>query len=183
MKTLIKIDTQSTEIPRKIGNIDNPSSETLLAFGYRWHDPDVIPAVADGFERLGGVVWADSGDGENAVATYTDTLIADRLAAESATEAARKATPIVYDRAVEAPLFSVLSQTAGKGIGITATDEGDIVTIIAHESPWPDKATLDAKIAAGIAKHRSNKETAKAGVSGQLQTRIENIERLLGLRE
>lgn len=95
-----------------------------------------------------------------------DAQAAVAKAAWEAMEAERKARPIPMDQPLEVPLLSILSQSAGKGVGVTATDEGDLVTVIVHESPWPDKATLDAKVAAAISAHRARKDAAKAGING-----------------
>jgi hypothetical protein len=163
-------------------NFQNSDPAVLLAKGWRRKDPTPLPPVAEGWERLRTWWEQDPNRSEWALLKCEDGNIAERQAREAEAEAVRKASPIVYDQPIEAPLFSVLSQTSGKGVGITATDEGDIVTVIVHESPWPDRHELKAKIDAAVAKSKSAKQTAKAGISGQLQTRIENIERMLGLR-
>lgn len=115
------------------------------------------------------------------VATEED-IPADIEAEQAAAEAARKATPIIYDQPIEAPMVSLLSQSSGKGVAIVATDDGVLTTAIVHESPWPDAATLKAKVDAAIAKRNDLQTKGKAGISGQLQARIENIERFLGWR-
>lgn len=178
------IHTQETTIPNPLDgryNVTPVNSEAfLLERGWRYEPPQP-PPVLDGYERNN--IRLIEGDGRTGTWAYDDTRISDRLAAVAAAEAQRKATPLVYDQAIEAPLFSVLSQTSAKGIGITATDDGELVTIIVHESPWPDAKTLSDKIKAAIDKKNAAKATAKAGINGQLQTRLENIERLLGLRQ
>lgn len=173
--------TDVQPIPGALRNKANPTLSDMISDGWLEYVPSALPNIKSS-------TWIDDGQRyyqADVVQWTAEELAAQeaaRKAAEEAAEAARKATPIVYDQAIEAPLFSVLSQTAKKGIGITATDEGDLVTVIVHESPWPDKATLEAKLSDSIAKHKAAKDTAKAGISGQLQTRIENLERLMGLR-
>lgn len=65
-----------------------------------WRIMPELPSVADGYER--GAMTYVEGDGITAQAVYTDTLIADRLAAEAAAEVIRKATPIIYDQPIQA---------------------------------------------------------------------------------
>lgn len=163
-------------------NFPNSDPAVLLAKGWRRKDPTPLPPVADGWERLRTWWEQDATRPEWAILKCLDGNIAERQAREAEAEAVRKATPVVHDQPHEFPLLSVLSQTSGKGIGITGTDEGDLVTVIVHESPWPDKDALKAKIDAAIAKAKAAKQTAKAGLSGQLQDRITNLERMLGLR-
>lgn len=187
MITCIMRDGKPTDI-RDIGgppNMSNPSYGECVSYalenGRRLYRPATAPNILASHWEDDGTYAVEYVDSVKSQAQL-DAEAAAHSAEEAASEAAYKATPIVYDRAIEVPLLSILSQTGGKGIGITATDEGDLVPIIVHESPWPDKATLDGKIAAGIAKHKAAKGTAKAGISGQLQERLENLERLLGLR-
>ena len=77
---MIHLPDQATVIPARIGNIDNPNRDTLLANG--WRDMAALPPTNSLYER-GPVTWIE-GDGTNAAPVYTDTLIADRLAAEAA---------------------------------------------------------------------------------------------------
>jgi hypothetical protein len=77
----------------------------------------------------------------------------------AAAESQRKATPVIVDQPYEFPLVIITSQSTGKGIGLLTTDDGDLVTFEVHASPWPDKATLKAKIAAAVAGHSTNKAT------------------------
>ncbi len=87
MKTLINIADQSTVIPDKLGEYDNPNADTLLAHGWRYADPDGIPALADGYTRS-AIQWEDSGDGVNAVAVYQDRANADITAEQYAARCA-----------------------------------------------------------------------------------------------
>ena len=87
MKTLINIETQSTTIPDRLPGIDNPNADTLLANGWRYADPDGIPALADGYTRS-AIRWEDSGDSVNAVAVYQDRLIAEITAEQQAAKMA-----------------------------------------------------------------------------------------------
>jgi hypothetical protein len=54
----------------------------------------------------------------------------------------------VYDRPIEAPFVIVHSESSKKGIGITATDDGELVSYLAHESPYDHEAATARKLAA-----------------------------------
>ena len=92
--------------------------------------------------------------------------------------------PVLIEGGIETPVLVLQSQVAGKGIGVIATDDGELTTYIDHESPRPDDATLKARIAAAIEAKRTIKQAAKqASRHGNLQARIEALERLLGVVE
>lgn len=178
----VNILTQETSIPTTAGGWMNVSwaNQKEMLKGMGWRIQGEKPALADGYQRVSEV--AIEGDGETCAWQVVDRLTADIEAEQAQSEATRRATPIVYDQPIEAPFVSVLSQTGAKGIGITATDEGVLVPFIVHESPWPDKDALQAKIAMAVADKKAKYEAGKAGIHGQLQARIENIERFLGWR-
>jgi hypothetical protein len=91
-------------------------------------------------------------------------------------------TPQLIEGGIETPVLVLQSQVAGKGIGVIATDDGDLTTYIDHESPRPDDATIKARIAAAVADRQTRKQTAKAAAKhGNLQARIAAIEALLGI--
>ncbi len=85
---------------------------------------------------------------------------AERVAFEAA-EVERKNTPIVYDQPIEMPALVLQSQTLGQGVGLVATDEGDLVTFTYHASPVPESAVIKARIADAIAAHKAAKQAAK----------------------
>ena len=169
-------------MPDKMGRLSNPRLDDILAYGWREHVPSTTPNIKTSH-------WENDGRAVRQVVDSVweqadlEQMEASRLAAIEQSEAIRKATPKVYDQPHEFPLVSVLSQTGAKGVGITATDDGDLVTVIVHESPWPDRAALQAKIDTAIAKHRATKAAAKAGINGQIQNRLAALERMMGLRE
>ena len=110
--------------------------------------------------------------------------LADGIGGKTVEEIATKRAsldPIVYTRPVEAPSLIVVSDTNAYGIGIAADDEGNLVTYRAHSSPY-DPAVAASNKAAAISKQRKDMAKAKADINGQLQQRIENLERLLGVR-
>lgn len=153
-------------------------AKNLTGAGYRvMPDP---PALADGYTRIS--ITAVEGDGVNGQWQVVDKSIAEIESEHQAAEAIRKASPIPFDQPIEAPLIVVTSQSGGKGIGITATADAQLVTVVVHESPWPDAVRLAAIVRAGVDKKNAINATGKAGVNGQLQERIENIERFLGWR-
>ena len=91
-------------------------------------------------------------------------------------------TPQLIEGGIETPVLVLQSQVAGKGIGVIATDDGELTTYIDHESPRPDDATIKARIAAAVADRQTRKQTAKAAAKhGNLQARIAAIEALLGI--
>lgn len=119
---------------------NNPTFDSCRGDDWRYQiDP---PAPSAGYERLSGIVWIDA-DGTNATAQYTDTLIADRLAAEAAAaaqaasnEVIRLQTPLVFDQMIEAPRIIIPAQTNGTpAYGIVIDVDGNLVTYQDHASP------------------------------------------------
>ena len=90
--------------------------------------------------------------------------------------------PMLIEDGIEVPVLVLQSQVAGKGIGLVATDDGDIVTYIDHESPRPAGEVIQSRIAAAVEAKRKARADAKAEAKhGNLQARIEAIEALLGI--
>ena len=119
------------------------------------------------------------------VEAQTLIALADGVSGKTLEEIATKRAqlqPLVYTRPIEAPQVIVVSETNQFGIGIAADDEGNLVTFRAHSSPY-DPAVAKSNRTAALAKAKVNKDKAKAQVNGQVQQRLENIERLLGIRE
>jgi hypothetical protein len=115
------------------------------------------------------------------------TLIAlsDGVSGKTLEEIATKRAqlqPLVYTRPIEAPQVIVVSETNAYGIGIAADDEGNLVTFRAHSSPY-DPETAKSNRVAALSKAKANKDKARSQINGQVQQRLENIERLLGIRE
>jgi hypothetical protein len=110
--------------------------------------------------------------------------LADGIAGKTVEEiATKRATqqPIVFTKPVEAPALIVISATNSYGIGITSDDDGNLLTFRAHSSPY-DPSVAQSNRAAAITKARDNRAKAKADMNGQIQQRVENLERLLGVR-
>lgn len=91
--------------------------------------------------------------------------------------------PQLFREGIESPVLVLQSQTNGTpAYGIVATTNGDLVTYIDHASPRPSQEEINQRISTAISNREAKVAKAKADLNGQLQTRIENIERLLGLR-
>jgi len=118
------------------------------------------------------------------VEAQTLIALADGVSGKTLEEIATKRAqqqPLVYTRPIEAPQVIVVSETNAYGIGIAADDQGNLVTFRAHSSPY-DPAIASSNRQAAINKKKADIQKAKDGINGQLQQRIENIERLLGIR-
>lgn len=90
--------------------------------------------------------------------------------------------PVLIEGGIETPVLVLKSQVAGKGIGVIATDDGDLTTYIDHESPRPADEIIEARKAAAVAAKKAAKNTAKAAAKkGNLQERIAAIEAFLGI--
>jgi hypothetical protein len=91
--------------------------------------------------------------------------------------------PATFPDGIEVSWISIVSLTNQVGWVYVALDDGTLVPVLGHESPWPSQAELDARIKAATDKARNDKARAKNGINGQIQQRLENIERLLNIRE
>ena len=60
-------------------------------------------------------------------------------------------TPALYPAGIETPVIVLTSQASGFGIGVVATDTGEIATYIDHQSPRPDAAEIKRRIQAAVA--------------------------------
>jgi hypothetical protein len=155
----------------------NAPEDTKLQRGYL---PPVYAEVPEG-KYIKASRWERVGEAAVQVIDELGDHAAD-AAIEEAADAERRSRPIVYDQPLECPMIVLQSHHAGKGIALVATDDLDLVPFVMHESPWPDKATADTRIAAALTKRLGDRAAAKKGIDGQIQKRLENIERLLGLR-
>ena len=155
----------------------NAPEDTKLQRGYL---PAVYAEVAEG-KYIKASHWERVGDEARQLIDELGDHAADAAIKEAA-DAERRSRPIVYDQPLECPMIVLQSHHLGKGVGLVATDDLDIVPVVMHESPWPDKATADTRIAGALAKRRADRDVALKDIKGQIQKRLENIERLLGLR-
>jgi cell division protein FtsB len=60
------------------------------------------------------------------------------------------------------------------GVGVVATDEGDLVTFVYHASPIPPAAEIKARIAAAVLAHKAAKQAAKAELDA-LKAEVKNL--------
>jgi hypothetical protein len=170
-------------IPCGIGQFSVGSTlpAELSAQGWRYYRPSNTANVKTQHWQDTGIIWTQIIDAVWSQAELDEqTAIAASNAA--AADITRKTTPIIYDQPIEAPLLSLISQANGVGVGIVALDDGTLATFTVHASPWPNPTNLAAKIKAAVTKAKTDKDKAKEQMNGQLQTRLENLERLLGVR-
>lgn len=93
------------------------------------------------------------------------------------------AAPVLFQYGIESPVLVLQSQTNGTpAYGIVATTNGDLVTYIDHASPRPSQEEINQRVATAISNREAKVAKAKADMNGQLQVRLENLERLLGIR-
>jgi nucleoid-associated protein YgaU len=160
------------------GFVPHPKREDYERAGYRFG-----PECAEKYWKVVDDEVLEMSQAEkDAVDAAEAQAQADAAAAAQAAHEAWLQTVEVYERVIEAPSVIVHSVSAAKGVGIAATDDGELVPYIAHESPY-NHAEAEARKLAAIEKRNTDKANGKAGIKGQLQQRIENIERYLGWRQ
>lgn len=81
------------------------------------------------------------------------------------------------------PIIMAASTNGSPAYGLIVTPEGDLATYLDHASPRPSPEETQRRIAEAVARKATAKAKALAEINGQLQQRIENLERLLGLRQ
>jgi len=64
-------------------------------------------------------------------------------------------TPALYPVGIETPVLVLTSQSAGYGIGVIATDTGELATYIDHQSPRPDAAEINRRVQAAVAQKQA----------------------------
>lgn len=167
--------------PRTIGTINPATDDDLINAGYKVFDMGDVPRKYWIIDLEAETVVEMTA--EQKAQKDADDAAAQQAAEEAAAaaEALRLVTPLVMDQMVEMPKLILQSETTKKGIGIVPTDDGELITWVEHASPRVTPEKRDALIAAAKLKRDTIIATGKAGVSGQLQNRIENIERYLGM--
>lgn len=176
-------ETERRAIPCGVGeaSISAPGrlTEQNLAEGWR----DVVPAVVTGVVKSAtwtsnAVQWVET------VTYYTAAELAqqaaDAAAAHAAAESNRLATPIKFDQPIQArvelPVDPDHYYRLAVDTNMLQVLPVEIESTRLTEAQW--KAARDAM----LADRKTKLDAAKAGIRGQLQQRIENIERLLGIR-
>jgi hypothetical protein len=173
-------DNKIVQRPKQIADTINPTDKQLEAAGYAQQEAPEGDrkywVIADNVARA---MDAD----EKATLDAQEAAAAEAAAEQAAIEQAEYlAGRDIFVRAVEAPVYIVHSESSKKGIGISSTDDGRLVTYLAHESPYDHEAAQAAKDKA-IENEEQLFAAGKAGTNGQIQQRIENIERYLGWRK
>jgi hypothetical protein len=84
------------------------------------------------------------------------------IVAQYIAELAEETAPRSEPNGIEAPVIVLQSRTNDWGIGIIASDDGDLVTYMDHQSPRPDDPTLQARRDSAIAAHQAEKAAYKA---------------------
>ena len=125
--------------------------------------------------------------------TWTSATIAEvtKVEAEAVTQAQIESynetrnRPKVFENGIEIPPGKPLvlnSETNKAGWSVFTLDDGTIKTIQVHASPWKTSEEIQLAMDEVRAKHKADKDKALSEINGQLQKRIENLERLMGLR-
>lgn len=150
----------------------SPSDELLAQAGWSEHE------YADGTEfRDLTYGWEPS--------PWIRAMDAGELAARDAAEAAAASNAAAQASLPQTfPTGIAVTNSAGNWVEFIPDGTGVVASTLAvqiSQSPL-DPATRKAMRDAAIADHKAKIDAAKAGINGQLQKRIENLERLLGVR-
>jgi hypothetical protein len=172
-RNIIPAQSLPTSLPGPVGMVHGTSPDThwplYKSAGWRKFLPFDLP---DGM-----VVVPHSRttlDDRDTVTEFYETITVDqheadnaqRQAEAEAAEVERRNTPMVFDQPFEMPALVLQSQTLGQGVGLVATDEGDLVTFTYHASPVPEAAVIRQRIADAIAVHKAAKAASKAELDG-----------------
>jgi len=84
---------------------------------------------------------------------------------------------------INRPIIMLSSTNGTPAYGLIVTTDGDLVTYLDHASPRPSPGETQRRSAEAVDARVKARTKALAEVNGQLQARIENLERLLGLRK
>lgn len=193
-------DEMYVHLPTQRMSADLP--EQVLVEGLAIRRPTLADAAKAGWREVVGpypptptpgyvvTAWRFEQDPENALCAKAVTIeeITEEEYAQRQAEAeeqARRAaaSPIVFERPVETPALVLQSWTAKIGYGLAMSDDGQLLTYVEHASPGISPEERAARIAAAKAAHAEKVAQAKAAQHGQLQERVEALERFLGLRD
>ncbi len=117
--------TVTDQRPTRLGDTHNPDWNTLHASGWRLLDDRADYTPPEG-NRVTGYTYAQDPERPDYA---TETPI---------TEAIPEPRPKVFPHGVEVGpggLLVIPSHSAGKGIAIVPTDDGDLITVEVHASP------------------------------------------------
>jgi len=137
------VDPQGQVAPRpgSIGTTINVSDDTLFANGWQY---------------LAATYPADCPEGERAVniSYEVGTNVVYSWDCEEIPEPVP--TPAVFPEGIEASMLVLSpSQTNGAGWAYLASDTGELIPVLAHESPWPTQAEFDARVEAEVARRKA----------------------------
>lgn len=156
------------------------------------HHPNIMVASGAGWRKVASVQPPPAGhrvasyrvaeiDATTCALEVAESVdIAAEHAAQAAADAALRESPIIYERPIQARIE--MPADDGHVYGLEVDPDGGDVVPVQRQSTRLTQAEYDAAKAARMAKRKQLRDTGKAGVSGQLQQRIENIERYLGWR-
>lgn len=151
----INTHTEQSRPPIKANVL--PQQREGHAEGWR----EVIPfAVPEGMVAVPGTrTLADTDTAPREV--YQTITQAEWDAQQAAAEAERRNTPIPYDQPIEVPSLVLQSHEGLMGVGVVATDQGDLVTFTYHASPVPAPEEIKARKDAAILAYKAAKQAAK----------------------
>jgi len=123
---------------------------------------EAIRAVADDGMVVVSTAWPDvPTDGVFRETITSQITQAEKDAATAAAEAERINTPIVYDQPIETPSIVLQSHEGNIGVGVVASDDGDLVTFTYHASPIPEPGEIKARKDAAVAARKAAKDSEK----------------------
>lgn len=182
----VNLNTQRrmTELPSNVQvggvTIGNPNLEQASGIG--WRSVNAEPAASDTNHVMTNYSWIqDPGDATGAQPDVTEITYSEWTNQQAlATIAA--AAPQVIPNSLEMRVLVLISETNEYGIGVIADDDGVLTTYQEHASPPISPEERAARIHTAITNKQAKISKGKAGINGQLQERIENIEEYLGWR-
>ena len=131
----------------------------------QWHSCGYYEAIRATAEP-GMVAMATAWPSEPTDGVFRETITsqitqAEQDAANEAAEAERVNTPIVYDQPIETPSIVLQSHEGNIGVGVVASDDGDLVTFTYHASPIPEPGEIKARKDAAVAARKAAKDSEK----------------------
>jgi hypothetical protein len=99
----------------------------------------------------------------------------------------RMSNPDVFRSGIEVPVLVLISLTNQTGVGVIATDSGELITYTDHNSPRPPAEEIKRRQMAAIEAHKAKRQKQAAATNdfgkGQLQDRIAAIEAWIAAQE
>ena len=127
--------TNGQAVPATIENASNPQT-FIAAQSQEWrHERGIYSQLIDGDVA------------QPTAAPEQDAIIVPRPVPAAP---APYPTPALYPDGIDTPVLVLTSQSAGYGIGVIATDTGDLATYIDHQFPRPDAAEIKRRIQVAV---------------------------------